>query len=85
MKDVDQQRGNTADNAAQAYPRRPPVEYVEARRRGGAAALDWSAARAWSFETGVTTLVAGGVNPPPMDEGPVGPPNPACTGCIDGL
>ncbi|ENO84770.1 hypothetical protein [Thauera aminoaromatica] len=43
---VDQQRGNTADNAAQAYPQGTRVEYyVEPAPGGGAAAFDWSALR----------------------------------------
>lgn len=43
---ADQPRGNTVDNAAQAYPQGTRVEYyVEPAPGGGAAAFDWSALR----------------------------------------
>lgn len=43
---ADQTRGNTVDNAAQAYPQGTRVEYyVEPAPGGGAAAFDWSALR----------------------------------------
>ena len=43
---VDQPRGNTADNAAEAYPQGTRVEYyVEPAPGRGAAAFDWSALR----------------------------------------
>lgn len=57
---ADQTRGNTIDNAAQAYPQGTRVEYyVEPAPGGGAAAFDWSALRLVFEQVGGRWLLVG--------------------------
>ncbi len=57
---ADQTRGNTVDNAAQAYPQGTRVEYyVEPAPGGGAAAFDWSALRLVFEQVGGRWLLVG--------------------------